>query len=206
MKIFQTFEFDLTTYERELNDFNQLLENNINLEERTHILPFFRQRLHLSSRIAALFSEFENIDKIAFEYDLRGDFCCDLVIGDSLSKNFCFVEFEDANVNSLFSNNGRFKPKFSYRFEQGYSQVVDWFFQLKEQAGINQIYERFSANSIDFEGILVIGRNQYLDESQRNRINWRSKRIMVDSKRIRIITYDDLFLTLDSRLKSRIFL
>ena len=40
MKKFQTLEFDRITYERELNEFNQLLSNNQTLSERTIILPF----------------------------------------------------------------------------------------------------------------------------------------------------------------------
>ena len=33
-------------------------------------------------------------DLLAWEYDLFGDFSCDLVVGDSVRKAFNFIEFE----------------------------------------------------------------------------------------------------------------
>jgi hypothetical protein len=103
MKKFQTIEFDKLTYERELNDFNQLLTQNKSLHERKEILPFFRERTVLSSLIGSFITDLMNIDKIAYEYDLFGDFQCDLVVGDSRRDVYCFIEFEDALPNSVFT-------------------------------------------------------------------------------------------------------
>jgi hypothetical protein len=36
------------------------------------------------------------------EFDIFGDFTCDLANGDSTSKTFFLVEFEDAGPDSLF--------------------------------------------------------------------------------------------------------
>lgn len=138
MKNFQTIEFDAQTYERELNEFEQLLQNNHTLTEQKQILPFFRARPFLSSRIALLVPELFKIDKIAYEFDLFGDFCCDMVIGDSDNQAYCFIEFEDAQPTSIFTTQKtKFQSEFSYRLEHGYSQIIDWFYLLNHITLIN---------------------------------------------------------------------
>jgi Domain of unknown function (DUF4263) len=202
MKKFQTIEFDKLTYERELNDFNQLLTQNKSLQERKEILPFFRERPVLSSLIGSFITDLMNIDKIAYEYDLFGDFQCDLVVGDSRRDVYCFIEFEDALPNSVFSEKKtKFKAEFATRLEHGYSQIVDWFYTLKQSNDAN-MRERFHANSIDYHGILIIGRNQFIsDEINMSRLKWRSRNTIVDSKRIHIITYDELYEFLNAKYR-----
>ena len=206
MKKFQTLEFDRTIYERELNEYNQLLSNNQTLQESKQILPFFRERKMLSSQIASILSEFINIDRIAFEYDLFGNFKSDLVVGDSNSSTYCFVEFEDAQANSIFTTKqSKYKSEFSYRFEHGFSQIIDWFYYLN-QVSSHQIEERFGVSKIDFHGILVVGRNHFLRESDDfDRLNWRSNNVIVNSKRVRVVTYDMLSIALNTRFSSNYF-
>ena len=206
MKKFQTIEFDKPTYERELNEFYQLLSNNQILQENKQILPFFKERSILSSRIASIFYEFVNIDKIAYEYELFGDYKCDLVIGDSQNRSYCFVEFEDAQSNSIFTTKQtKYKSEFSYRFEHGFSQIIDWFYRLN-QVSAAQMEERFGASKIDFHGVLVVGRNHFLNDSDNfDRLTWRSNNVIVNSKRIRVITYDTLLELLTDRNRLNYF-
>ena len=206
MKNFQTIEFDAQTYERELNEFEQLLQNNHTLTEQNQILPFFRARPFLSSRIALLVPELFKIDKIAYEFDLFGDFCCDMVIGDSDNQAYCFIEFEDAQPTSIFTTQKtKFQSEFSYRLEHGYSQIIDWFYLLNHISPY-QLEQRFDASKIDFHGVLIIGRNHFIQQPNlRNRLKWRSKNVVVDSKRVLVFTYDDLLNLLKYRLEYNIF-
>jgi Domain of unknown function (DUF4263) len=206
MKKFQTIEFDKPTYERELNEFYQLLSNNRTLQENKQILPFFKERVTLSSRIASIFYEFVNIDKIAYEYDLFGDFKCDLVVGDSKNRSYCFIEFEDAQPNSIFtSKQSKYKSEFSYRFEHGFSQIIDWFYLLN-QVSETQMEVKFGSSKIDFHGLLVVGRNHFLTDSDSfDRLSWRSNHVIVNSKRIRVITYDTLLELLNDRYRFNYF-
>ena len=48
MKAFDKHTFDLKTYEKELQEFKQLLDSKDELSEKQDILPFFRQRRELS--------------------------------------------------------------------------------------------------------------------------------------------------------------
>ena len=88
MKDFLHFDVDHSLFLKELNEFKNLLDSSCFLSEQDEILPFFRKRLQLSLAIGAYYSEILQPDRIAFEYDLFGDFACDLVIGDSKKLNF----------------------------------------------------------------------------------------------------------------------
>ncbi len=193
MKSFENCQFDRKTYERELIEFENLLVDNNTLEENKHILPFFRQHPQLVAQIGTFVTKINKVDLIAYEFDLF-DYRCDAVIGDFNSKHFCFIEFENASFDSIFKQKaGKFKKEFAPRFEHGYSQIIDWFQELHYQkANATKMIERFAHFQIGYSACLIIGRDHFLDESDKIRFNWRSDYIKVDSKEILVLTYDEL--------------
>ena len=192
MKHFDTLVFDQTTYERELAEFEQLLSNTTTLHEQADILPFFKDRKHLSARISRIVTGLNQVDKIAYEYDLFGDFVCDLVVGNSQTHEYCFVEFENATVDSIFTKKkGRYESYYTCRFEQGYSQVADWFYQLNDVSE-SQITKRFDKARINYYGILIIGRSAFLSDNEQKRLAWRRRHFVVNSQHILIYTFDQL--------------
>ena len=154
----------------------------------------------LSSQIATFFPNLELPNKIAFEYDIFGDFACDLAIGSPDQKNYCFVEFEDAQRQSLFKKESKFKPSFGTRLEHGHSQVIDWFNKIDNLQNTNDMEERFGSRTIDFYGILIIGRSKFLNDTLTNRLNWRSDNIFIKQKTINILTFDGLLEALKTKL------
>ncbi|MFB2938535.1 Shedu anti-phage system protein SduA domain-containing protein [Aerosakkonemataceae cyanobacterium BLCC-F154] len=125
MKTFLPFEFDVRLCIEQLTEFQQLLARRRNLSEREEILPFFRNRPHLSAFVGTYHPKINRYDRIAFEYDLFGDFASDLVIGDYSNNAYCFVEFEAAESDSIFrSKSSKITPEWSPRFEQGLSQLI----------------------------------------------------------------------------------
>src|SRR5947209_5614668 len=64
---------------------------------------FFQVRPHISALIGLYNPAVVRFDLSAWEYPLFGDFRCDLVIGDSVSRAYAFVELEDAGPRSLFT-------------------------------------------------------------------------------------------------------
>ena len=64
MKHFDTMVFDQKTYERELAEFEQLLAKTTTLHEQADILPFFRDRKHLSARIGRIATTLDDVDRI----------------------------------------------------------------------------------------------------------------------------------------------
>jgi hypothetical protein len=94
MKSFLPVDFKWASFEKELEEFGDLLRENNTLEEQKQILPFFKSKPYLSAGISLI--HIFNCDSLAYEFDLWGKFTCDLVIGSSHSKTYYFIEFEDA--------------------------------------------------------------------------------------------------------------
>lgn len=194
MKQLAPYKFSLKALKAELDNFKQLLEQKMDLSERDDILPFFKENQHLVAQIATLVSDMQTPDKIAYEFDIFGDFKSDFAVGDSKKHSYCFIEFENANETSVFvQKKGKYKPEFSPRFEHGFSQIVDWFYKLDGLQRSDDFVERFGSRKITYHGILIIGRNNYLDESLRERLKWRTNHVIINSKQIHCYTFDDLY-------------
>src|SRR4051794_4751404 len=101
MPDFIAHTLDLAQCRSEVEDLRVLLENGASLAEAT-FREFFQARPHISALIGLYNPAVVRFDLIAWEYPLFGDFRCDLVIGDSVSRAYAFVELEDAGPKSLF--------------------------------------------------------------------------------------------------------
>jgi hypothetical protein len=201
MKTLDRFTLSLAECKKELAEFKKLLDGKASLSERDDILPFFKKNRHLASLIGSYNPKINRFDRIATEFNLFGDYSCDLVIGDSASHNFCFVEFEDATPNSVFTKRrSKATPEWSARFDRGFSQILDWFGILEDQQRTAQFKTKFDADVIQYVGLLVIGRRQFLDNSQYERMRWRSEQVQVGARQVNCITFDELFQTLSLRV------
>jgi Domain of unknown function (DUF4263) len=201
MKTLEKFRIRHDQCQRELIELKAMLDGSSALKERTDILPFFRTHQHLAALVGSYNPQINQFDRIATEFDLFGDFTCDLVVGDSKSHNFCFVEFEDAAANSIFvKKRSKATPEWSPRFEHGFSQILDWFSILEDQKRTVQFQSKFESLTIQYVGLLVIGRRHYLDESQYSRLRWRSDQVNVGNKKVYCLTFDELYQTLELKL------
>lgn len=198
-KFFNDISFDYKTFKRELLEYDVFLKSKKDLNELVDVQPFFKSRPTLSSQIASTIASVSIPNKIAFEYNIFGDFACDLAVGNTDNNTYCFIEFEDAKKNSLFKEEVKYKPSYGQRLEHGCSQIIDWFCKIEAQS-TREIQDRFDANEIDYYGVLIIGRNVYLDTTLRHRLSWRSKNIEILTKKINILTFDDLFEILKIKL------
>lgn len=191
-KVFTDITLDVEQFEKEINDFETLLKSKVDLSEKHDILPFFQTHQILASQIGSVIPQINPPDKIAFEFDIFGDFASDLTVGNSSKNIYCFIEFEDARKRSLFLDETKYKPSFGRRLEHGYSQIIDWFCKLEGLQRSQDMIDRFNNPTIDFYGFLIIGRSCYLDPTLKNRLDWRSKKVSVDSKKIFTYTFDEL--------------
>jgi hypothetical protein len=203
MKKLLPHAFNVADCERELSDFKALLSRNPKLSESKDILPFFKKNKHLSAFIASAFPKMHQYDLIAHEFDIFGDFAADLVIGDSRSKAFAFVEFEDGTDDSVFISKRRSTPDWAYRVEHGVSQVMDWYWKLGKMAESVDFETRFGSRSITMFGLVIAGRRTNLSARERDRLKWREESVICASKYIYITTFDDLADDLEFRLKYR---
>ena len=201
MKDWGSIHFDTDRCRTELEEFGDLLRKRQELAERDTVLPFFRARRHLAAAIG-LYSTYLNVpDRIAFEYDLFGDFRPDLVVGDEGAGEYCFVEFEEGGPGSVFRSAGRSTSLWSPRFEAGFSQVVDWMWKLDDMEGTRAYAARFGTGQIGYQGVLVVGRGGGMSDDEVARLRWRRERVTVHpGKNVVCVTYDDLYAHLKAKL------
>ena len=195
-------QLDLTRCKQDLGEFKKLLDGKATLSERGDILPFFKAHKHLAALVGSYNPKINHFDRVATEFSLFGDYACDLVIGDSVTHHFCFVEFEDASPTSVFTTKkGKSTPEWSPRFDHGFSQILDWFLILDDQKRTGLHKSKFDADLIQYIGLLVIGRRNDLDATQYERLVWRSERVSVAGRQVNCITFDELYETLALKIK-----
>lgn len=186
---------------KELAEFEALLASKIELKERDEILPFFKKNLNLAAFLGTYIPDIANPDRVANEYDIFGDFACDLAVGDSKSQTYLLVEFEDAKAESLFVKNGaKATPEWAPRLEHGFSQVLDWFWKLSDMEKSDDYENRFGARHVAIHGLVVVGREQTLMPREKARLKWRQDHTIVQSKKVSVITFDQLARDLKYRL------
>lgn len=195
MKDFLRISFDAPQCWRELHAFRELLDNRAELREAADIKPFFDAHRNLSALIGSLWWEIKQFDLLSYQYQLFGDFGCDLVVGDSSRKAFGFVEFEDGAPDSIFRRQGQKAVlEWAPRFEHAVSQIVDWFWKLDDMERTDEYEARFGARHIRYFAVLVVGRDRWLTEArERRRLDWRCERVLVKSRTVQCLTYDQLY-------------
>ena len=186
----------------EVEEFRALLDSKTELGEQEDILPFFRARPNLSAMTGMVSLDLWRIDRLAFEYDLFGDFRCDLVVGDFQTPAYTLIEFEEARADSVFCPGKKYTQEWSPRFERGYSQLIDWFWKIHDLEKTGDFQHRFGAagDHLIFHGVLIVGRSRFLESREKQRMRWRSQRVSVNTHKMTCMTYDDLLEDLSGRL------
>jgi hypothetical protein len=203
MKAFEPLQWDAGQCRKELVALQKLLASSASLKEREDILPFFKARRHLSGYLASYHADIINCDRLAYEFDLFGDFACDVAVGDSERGAYGFVEFEDASPNSIFvKKRGKSSPEWSPRFDHGFSQLIDWFCKLHDMEKTDDFEAKFGGRSIRFFGLLVVGRTEPLAAREVRRLKWREERVVINSNKIRCLTFDQLCADLLARMET----
>jgi hypothetical protein len=117
-----------------------------------------------------------------------------------MAGEFCVVEFEEGGEHSIFKNQPRRgNPEWSSRFEHGFSQLTDWFYNLDDFKGTKGFARTIGQGHIRFTALLVIGRSSSLDDAKKSRLKWRTERVIIDSHSINCITFDALHEDLRNR-------
>jgi hypothetical protein len=192
--------FDPAQFEKELKAFEALLKSKKNLSETSDLQPFFKKSIHLAAYLGTIFPELGPATELTFEDPFFGDFKADLLLGNKRTKKFCVVEWEDGCQDSIFKKQPkRGNPEWSTRFEHGFSQLTDWFYNLDDFKGTKGFARTFGDGHIKFFGLLLIGRSDSLDAARRSRLDWRTEKVLIDSHPVTCLTFDDLHASLRDR-------
>lgn len=202
MKTFKKHSLDITELEKEIEDFENLLTQNKELDENNDVLPFFRKRNHLSLFIGNYFPNLGLPNCLSYEFSVLNDFKADIAVGNKRKSVFCFIELEDAKENSVFVKKGKkFTSEWATRFEKGYSQIIDWFWKIEGHQGDKEFIDIFDSREITYTGMLIIGRDNFLNTTERDRLSWRHDKVQVNSNQVICLTYDELLADFKEKLE-----
>jgi len=186
----------------QITQLGALLQTKPALSEKNDIQPFFKARPQLAAFVCSYMRDIGPATDHAFEYPFFGDFAADLVVGDREAGRFCLIEFEDGRRDSIFKKpKGRATTEWSRRFEHGFSQIVDWFSALDDFKKTERFRADFGAGHVRFSALLVIGRATGVSERDRQRLEWRTEKVRVDSHTVECVTFDALHEHMDRHLR-----
>jgi len=189
---FEAIPFDPVQARRELDEFADLLARQATLSERRDVLPFFRARPQLSLFLGSYAVNLDGYDRLAYEYGLFGHFAADVVVGDWVRRAYCFIEFEDAQEDSVFTTTRRHTREWGARFEHGFGQIVDWFWLLEAQRDTETFERKFGARRIDATALLITGRSAFIQPDDWPRLRWRTGNVLVGAHPVICRTYDEV--------------
>jgi hypothetical protein len=192
--VLEPIAFDHALFEAELAAFGTLLASKADLSEKGDIQPLFRASKQLSAFLGTFAPDIGPATELAFEFPFFGDYRADLLVGSKSARHFCVVEFEDGGSDSIFKKQPkRRNPEWNGRFEHGFSQLTDWFFNLDDYKKTHGFTSVFGDGHVSFTGLLIIERAAGLDDMKRTRLRWRSAKVLVDSNAIISVTFDDVY-------------
>lgn len=201
MKNLTLHQFDRNNCRLEWNHFDNLLKTKAALDENNDILPFFKNRHDLSLLITSYFPHIKNADVLAHEFPIYGDFKADLIVGDSSTNSYLLIEFENGSSDSIFKKKkGKANPDWAPRFECAFSQLVDWLWKLEDMRSTTNFEHVFGSRQARFQGLIVIGKDMALDAQELCRLKWRVDKVIVDSKSVACVSFNDLASDLNFRL------
>jgi Domain of unknown function (DUF4263) len=201
-EVFNPYARDLRALRAELDEFGELLQSGTPLSETKQILPFVRRSRHLAAAFGFANRALGAPNLLALERPLFGSFRCDVAVGSSAARQFTLVELEDARENSVFETvRGRDYPRWSSRFERGFSQLVDWAWRIDHERQPSATLEAaFGSTDPRIHYLLVIGRDHWIGAAGRARLDWRHLHNGISGQRTTVWTYDDLFSFVSDRL------
>ena len=203
----KTFNFSRKLLDTAANELRQLLDvhkpikERRELEEKEHLQTFFNNHPIVLCTLAHLVEMSElDVDEMQFEFDLWGNFRCDIGFGNSTTNTYCLIELEDAKKDSIFAKKPVRHPKFSDRINRGQSQIEDWIWKIDSlKNNSNEIKELFDSDHPTITYLLIIGRNHFIERhSLKERFKFKKE---MHSKIMKYLTYDEVLLYLENSIK-----
>lgn len=139
-------------------------------------------------------------DLIKFEFQVKGLFRADLVIGNEKSRKFVLVEFEDGKEDSLFTGGTKSYRYRSPRLEHGFGQLLDWGWAKHTHPLDVAFTNSFGGKVVDDCYAVVWGRNPKPGSLEEERFDFRRTRLRLSGVPLQLYTYDNLVDTMEDNL------
>ena len=195
---FDRIKFDAKQAAAELDSFKSWLFVRAHFSEK-EVVAEIALRRHMACLLGFTIL-MPSPDMIKFEFQVKGLFRVDLVIGNDKSRKFVLVEFEDGNENSLFkggTNNYRY---WSPRLEHGFGQVLDWGWAKHTHPGDLAFTNSFGGRVLDDCYVVVCGRNPKPGSLEEERFDFRRTRLSLSGVPLQLYTYDNLIDAMEDNL------
>lgn len=195
------FKFDINDCDVQLQELQNFLTNNSQIPETGEnvLQRFFTDRPNL---ILLLGYWHFGLEPVYYRPELNlfnNEFRADFVVANKKRDKFIFVEFEDAKEDSIFKlksknpNSANPSYEWSHRYEHGLSQVIDWYYRMDDYERTNKFEEYFGHRQVSYTGLLVIGRDSFLQRyGSMQRFRWRCSKTVINSKPLHCMTFDQL--------------
>lgn len=202
MKKLESFELSYVRLKEELEDLQNLLDSTTTLKERDQVRPFFAERPNLCAALGYLANDIALPDLMSSEQRFFDDFIADVAVGDSESRTFNLIEFEDAYPYSIFKRlePGKLLKHWSGRFEHGQSQLIDWAWRLSEEGSSKAVTRIFGTPDPAMHLILIIGRDSDLTQDDLVRLRWRTNALSLGAYKMSCFTFDGVLNAIRRRL------
>jgi len=194
-------KFDVKVCNTQIQELQNFLEVNSEIEETGEhgLQKFFSDRPNLILLLGywhfGLEPAFYKPELNLFNNEFRADF----VVANKQKSKLIFVEFEDAKEDSIFklksrrSDSANTSYEWSSRYEHGLSQVIDWYYRMDDYERTNKFEEYFGHRHVSYTGLLVIGRDRFIQQSGlMQRFRWRSSKTVINSRLLHCMTFDQL--------------
>jgi hypothetical protein len=195
------FDADRREAKRQLRTFEDFLHRNQHFSEKEGV-TLLRALPHLCCQVfAALPAPSAHMrpgvkppspTHHGFEVRLGLDFKADYIVGDQNHGHFTFIEFEGGGKNDVFkvARDGQRARDWASPAQRGFSQISDWSWKIDDLRRSKDFEKDFGSRDLVAQYLVVCGRSADLDETDAERLVWRSTRTLVNSSPVRFWTYD----------------
>lgn len=201
MSVFDRLAWNLATAEIELAQFKIWLAGQTYVGEKA-IVAEITSRPHMCGLLAAV-AGFSAPDLIKPELQLKGLFRTDLVLGNSVTRQFALIEFEDAEVDSIFrktKNKAQYRP-WSSRLEHGFGQIVDWAWLKSDAPNDIVLTSAFGGKIVASAFLVIAGRDEGIaGEMEERRYLHRTNDVSIAGVPARVLTYDKMVAAMELNL------
>jgi hypothetical protein len=183
---------DVHQADDELDNFKIWFQQHQWFTER-EVVSELRKYIHLCSLMGYLGSHPAIPDLYKYEFTIQGVFRTDYVAGNSRTRHFVLVEFEGGAENSIFGP-GRTNQMRNWgnQIQHGFSQIADWSWAKNDNQHTETYQNAFGFDRITETYVLICGRDDSMNNTERSRLSWRSDKTIMSGSKILFMTFDDL--------------